>query len=772
MKNLLRPTPIIYAAKIYSTCCLMIVMAFLSITKASAQSFNAPISSITLSTDSVLVYTNLNFSIKIGIDSPGISTGGSISIQMPANWGLPQFTNTTLLSGGQNPVVDSSTNASVTFHDTTDWMTPIYGIYTNEVHYCTFKITSVAGLGPLDTVYIKYGVHAPDHHNGWGFTPSRLARTEQIYFQTKQNATATPSPVDSVPIIQYPQPIYRLNALAKSNPTIGSPFQVNVVAFDKLNNPDYFYHNTIHFSNVTGDSTQITWPADYTFIPNDAGIHDFTFTVTDYGLHRIRVTDVSTGMTTMLNPIIVDTSGMKIWWGDLHSHSQYSHHGLHFPVDVFNYAKSVSFLDFMAFTEHSYIPDSQYRSGIALANQFNQDGSFVTFNGYEWSTSAFGHQNAIFNNSNPPAIINEQNSPTLFSNTVKMQGGLIDIAHPTGLWGGGSSSTNPGLASFSVDWDHFDPAVQTMVEVTGNSGICFEFIPDTTSPNAYWANRQVTFGTGVQDGLARHYIFGMIGASDNHQGRPGKNPNPEAAAALTYVYPNLTTKEVGICASFAPSLTRDDIFTSLGIRHNYATTGARILLKFNIGNHMMGDYFIWDSLAGFPTLTASIHGTDTISRIEIVKDNQTIAFFTDSSLDYSFNYIDSTASYGSYYYLRIFQTNSDMAWSSPIWLLDSSSFTTNQLYLQSKFDVGIFPNPNTGNFQLQFFNNYSTTCLLTITDVTGKEVYNKTITNLSPFSNTSINVYVPDLNDGMYFLNVTCDNYLVHKKLVIEQTKK
>ncbi len=755
MKNLLHLLP----AKIFSVCCLALLFSLLPVTRTNAHTYS-------ISTSSFVVYTDTDFSITIVIDSTGIAPGGSITIQLPPNWGTPQFTSDSI-PNGQNPVkISCTTNASVHFHDTTDFMYPIYGIYTNEVHYCIFTITSSAGLVAGDIVQVKYGNHGG---GGWGFQPSRLARTEQIYFQTKHDTSTAPGAIDSLPVIQTPLPIYRLNALAKSNPSISTPFQLNVVALDKLNNPVDFYTGTIHFSNVDGDSSQISWPPDYTFTPNDAGVHQFTLSITDYNLHRIKVTDVSSGMNILVNPLIVDTTGNKVFWGDLHTHSQYSHHGLHYPIDVFNYGKDITFLDYLAFTEHSYIPDSQYRAGIALGNQFNQDGSFVTFNGYEWSTANFGHQVAIFNNSNPPSIINTPD-PTYFQNSVKQSGGLIDIAHSTGLWGGGSSSPNSGYASFYVDWDYFDPAVQTMVEVTGNSGICFEYY-DPNDPYADTLYRGVHPGSSVQDGLARHYIFGMIGASDNHQGRPGRNPNPEANSAYTYVYPNTISKDVGICAAIAPALTRNDVFNSLGNRHDYATTGARILMKFNIGTHSMGDYFVWDSLAGWPNLTAAIHGTDTISEVDIVKNNQTMEIYHPNSFDYTINYIDSLATFNTYYYIRVFQTNTDMAWSSPIWLLDSSTFTTNQLYLQTKFDVDIYPNPNDGNFILKFFNNYSSECLITVADITGKEIYNSTV-KINPFSNASIPMDIPGLSSGMYLLNVSCDNYLVHKKLIVEKSKK
>ena len=722
--------------------CLMTVLLFSnSNLKASPHQFM-------IAPDTVPVFTNTDFIARMVIDASGIAPGGTITLQFPANWGWPQDND----SMAANYVKVRCSNPSVKFttHAYFDFMYPLIGIYTNEIHYGIFK-DSVGTLGLGDTVYFYYGNHV---HGGYGFTPSRIAAKEHIYFATKHDSLAAQSAIDSISILQTPLDVYRITALAKSNPTINSPFKLLVVAYDKLNNPALAYNRTIYFSNQTGTISGL--PTSYTFSAVDSGIHSFDITITDYDVHRIKITD-GLGMTCLSNPLEVDTTGLKTYWGDMHTHSQLSHHGLGTPYQVFDYGKNVSYLDYLSFTEHSYIPDSQYRAGINTGNQFNVDGSFVTLNGYEWSTAAFGHKCVYFNSANPPAIITNYNNPDYLLSTVFQQGGLVHVTHSTGLWG--------APATYNTDWTYFDPAVQTNAEVTGNSGICFEL----ENPQ-YAQTRTIIPGTTVQDGLARHYIFGLIGASDNHQGRPGKNPNPEFNAFFTYVYPNLTSKDVGISASLAPSLTRNNIFQSLKTRHNYATTGARILIDYRLDDHLMGDYFAWDSAAAFPTLSATIHGTDTISRIDIVKNNNNIVSYTPNSLDYSFSYIDSAATFNSYYYLRIFQTNTDMAWTSPIWLLDSSTFTTNQMYLKDKFDVEIFPNPNDGNFQVRFFNNFSKTCLISVTDVTGKKVYNSQET-LLPFSNATISLSIPGLPSGVYLLDVNCDNNLIHKKIFIEHRK-
>ena len=77
-----------------------------------------------------------------------------------------------------------------------------------------------------------------------------------------------------------------------------------------------------------------------------------------------------------------------------------------------------------------------------------------------------------------------------------------------------------------------------------------------------------------------------------------------------------------------------------------------------------------EALAGDgASITASICGTAPLEKIEIVKNGEIIHTRHPGELDCELIFIDETpVTPGTYYYIKIVQTDEEMAWSSPIWI--------------------------------------------------------------------------------------------------------
>ena len=81
---------------------------------------------------------------------------------------------------------------------------------------------------------------------------------------------------------------------------------------------------------------------------------------------------------------------------------------------------------------------------------------------------------------------------------------------------------------------------------------------------------------------------------------------------------------------------------------------------------MMGDSFQADAA---PVLRVKALGTGAIQSVEIVKDGKFIYKMDPHGQNAEFEYTDTTpVSAQSWYYVRIIQTDRNMAWSSPIWV--------------------------------------------------------------------------------------------------------
>ena len=86
--------------------------------------------------------------------------------------------------------------------------------------------------------------------------------------------------------------------------------------------------------------------------------------------------------------------------------------------------------------------------------------------------------------------------------------------------------------------------------------------------------------------------------------------------------------------------------------------------------------------------------------------------------------------------------------------------------LSSLFDAAIFPNPGTSNFNIATFGLTEGNVDVTISDVTGKIVYENKLSVTNALTNFTI-----DVKGGVYFVKIhdSSLNKTLIKKLVVQQ---
>jgi hypothetical protein len=204
-----------------------------------------------------------------------------------------------------------------------------------------------------------------------------------------------------------------------------------------------------------------------------------------------------------------------------------------------------------------------------------------------------------------------------------------------------------------MDWQNHDPALEPVVEIYSTFG------SREYGGCKYASVSGCTAKHTVQYALSLGYRLGFVGSGDGHAGRPGKDTWLRVRGA----------RACGITGIYAKELTRDALWTALKARRCYATTGKRIIVKFHLNGHMMGENVKLDSAAQARNLAVEVHGTAKIEKTTIVKNNEDVHVRTPREYDVAFDWCDAgTAKSGDYYYLRIEQADGAMAWSSPIWL--------------------------------------------------------------------------------------------------------
>ena len=144
------------------------------------------------------------------------------------------------------------------------------------------------------------------------------------------------------------------------------------------------------------------------------------------------------------------------------------------------------------------------------------------------------------------------------------------------------------------------------------------------------------------DALARKHKLGFIASSD-HQ-----------------------STHISFAAVCVKSLDRASLFEALKARRTYAATD-RIFLDFTLGDHLMGEEL---AIGGVLEFDVNVAGTAPTERIDVIKDGTFVYSSAPGTKSASFKFRDQN--YGgaeeSYYYVKVIQTDKNMAWASPIWV--------------------------------------------------------------------------------------------------------
>ncbi|HEY1931030.1 MAG TPA: DUF3604 domain-containing protein [Acetobacteraceae bacterium] len=304
--------------------------------------------------------------------------------------------------------------------------------------------------------------------------------------------------------------------------------------------------------------------------------------------------------------IVADTSLLP-YWCDLHGQSEETI-GTNSARDLIEFARDRAFLDGMSHQGNDFQITTPFWNDLnKLTREYNEDGRFIIYPGYEWSgnTGLGGDRNVMFMHEgrqihrSSHALVDDLSDVATDANSADdlflalKDEDCVVIAHIGGRYA-------------DIKMAH-DVRIERSVEVHSDWG---------------------TFEWLVRDALEQGYRVGIVANSDGHKGRHGAS---HPGASLFGAYGGLTCLLAG-------DLTRAALFEALRKRHHYATTGCRMLLDVradfaggaslfsddpNIGaattmvvrSGMMGDILRSDD--DMVQLTIEANGSAPIERIEI-----------------------------------------------------------------------------------------------------------------------------------------------------------
>ncbi|MFN0171214.1 MAG: hypothetical protein ACKV22_32765 [Bryobacteraceae bacterium] len=330
--------------------------------------------------------------------------------------------------------------------------------------------------------------------------------------------------------------------------------------------------------------------------------------------------------------------GYQLVWGDLHRHTDISEDG-GIPdgslIDAFRYAFDAAPLDFQGITDHTRYLTRRYNLWRIqqVSDLFYKPGAFVSMHAYERSQfSPWGHRN----------IVN-------LGRKYEMVPGSYDLGDagvsPWGLFAalrGKQAISIPHTSAWGnkqVSWDYYDPEIERIVEIYQGLRSTYEYngAPDPAG-RAIYENDSKSF---VWDALSRGRKMGFIASSDHK------------------------STHMSFAALYVKNLDRESVFEALRARRTYAATD-KIFVDFSIGGRLMGEEI---EVREKPVVAVAVEGTNTLDRIDIVKNGKFVYTSRPGARKVEFRYRDEDwAGEEAYYYARVIQSDKMMAWASPIWV--------------------------------------------------------------------------------------------------------
>lgn len=325
-----------------------------------------------------------------------------------------------------------------------------------------------------------------------------------------------------------------------------------------------------------------------------------------------------------------EIGGYNVYYGHLHNHCAISD-GTGTADDAYNYAKNTAGLDFFGLSDHAYLmSDSEWQTVISTANNYNEDGVFAAFWGFEWSHSTYGHVTVV--NTNDYCSTSSQPAFSDLLSWVNTRECVAFFNHP-----GRQNSTG-------VEFGHFQ-------NTPSDKFVGMELWNKNDLFNVYYYNDGYYSSDGnlgyFDEALTRGWKIGAEGSEDNH-----------VASWGTYNNCNL--------AVLATNLTKTDIYEAIKSRRFFSTLDKNIKMSFKIDGNEMGSTMEGNSGQSMQILLSDDDG-ENFSKIQLFLNGVVVTTWNPGVSNVTINETVSTSD-GDYYYIKVTQDDGDEAISSPIFI--------------------------------------------------------------------------------------------------------
>jgi hypothetical protein len=297
----------------------------------------------------------------------------------------------------------------------------------------------------------------------------------------------------------------------------------------------------------------------------------------------------------------------QILRGDTHRHTEMSMDLRAMPdgsvLDFYRYMLDAAAMDWGMISDHQFGSDREYWWWLEekLADMFHAPAGYLPVFGYERSVSyPYGHRNIIHARRGVMPVPFLQKPNIVLRPHVGTDQVIPDdtkMLYQEIRKSGGIAISHTSATSMGTDWRDNDPEVEPVVELAQGDRRNYEYLGAPLSDPKEAEENFSNYAAGfVANAWAKGYRLGVILSSDH------------LSTHLSYAM------------VWAEEPSREAILEALRARRTYGATD-NIVLEFWIGDRFMGSEFEADEV---PPLRIKVVGTNTISDVQVIRNNRSI----------------------------------------------------------------------------------------------------------------------------------------------------
>ena len=403
------------------------------------------------------------------------------------------------------------------------------------------------------------------------------------------------------------------------------------------------------------------------FIPETGFISLPNLYFNEPAVYKIQLKNLKTGDTFYSSPIkCVDFSNLNIFWGLLHGENEKfdAKKNIENCLRYFRDDKALQFYASSSFDSQEETPPDIWKNIANQVSELNEDERFSVFLGLQWqgTEKEEGLRQFIFYKDNKNILRKKD----LKTNSLKK---LYKTFSNKDLL----SIPNFTMGSESLfDFKDFNEDFERVVEIYNGWG--------SSEMPSKGGNLRPILGPvkenkegSIQKALISGCRFGFVAGGLDDRGIYAK-----------FYDTDQVQYSPGLTALISKEQTRDALIEALYNRACYATTGKRIIANFNIANEPMGSAISTAKKPGLKYnryISGYVIGTDNIKEIAIIRNNEILTrFYPQNTYIFDFDFDDPKLLSEIcvkpkedkppfvFYYLRAIQNDSNIVWTSPIWI--------------------------------------------------------------------------------------------------------